>query len=195
MWNERLVSAFEQSRQGLKELFEHGTKSLDIGGKPITEDEWNKLSAVVKNPNLNYQQVSRDLHCVLQDKCEDPEGLVRIRAAKGNSIRADFDMYSWYLGRSGQELQSRAEFIMHPPVPKTEGEIAAIIDKWREQYEFVKNYASNLSLPSPFLRAALKSMMIGNAREYFEQLVDKEMNDQELIERAFDYATRESRRN
>ena len=79
---------------------------------------------------------------------------------------------------------------MHPPVPKTEGEIATIIDKWREQYDFMRNYDSHWNLPSPFVRAALKSMMIGNAREYFEQLVDKPMPDQELIEKAFDYAQR-----
>ena len=134
--------------------------------------------------------MSRDLHCVLQDKCEDPEGLSRIRAAKGDGIKAYFDMYSWYLGRSGQELQSRAEFIMSPTVPKTEGEIASTIDKWREQYNFVKNYQPGWSLPSPFLRAALRAMMIGNAREYYEQLMEQELSDEQLIEKAFDYATR-----
>ena len=82
---------------------------------------------------------------VSQDKRDDPEGQSRIRAARSkdgdarhDGIKAYFDMYSWYLGRSGQELQSRAEFVMHPPVPKTEGEIAAIIDKWRDQYNFAR---------------------------------------------------------
>ena len=32
--------------------------------------------------------------------------------------------------------------------------------------------------------------MIGNAREYYEQLVDQSITDSELIERAFEYATR-----
>ena len=87
-------------------------------------------------------------------------------------------------------LDTRAEFVMHPPVPKTEGEIASIIDKWRDQYNFVRNYQKDWVLPSPFLRAALRSIMIGNAREYYEQLIDQSISDSELIERAFEYATR-----
>ena len=33
-------------------------------------------------------------------------------------------------------------------------------------------------------------MMIGNAREYYEQLVEQHLTDDQLTEKAFDYATR-----
>ena len=152
LWNERLLSALDQARPGLHQMLEAGTIKLDIGEKYMDDKKWDEQLTSVHGsqraikPYLEYHEVRRDLHCLLQDKCEDPEGLSRIRAAKGDGIKAYFDMYSWYLGRSGQELQSRAEFIMSPPVPKTEGEIAATIDKWREQYNFVKNYQPGWSL-------------------------------------------------
>ena len=68
--------------------------------------DWNSAVSITDNEHqhlvpMNYHEVSRDLHCVLQDKCEDPEGLARIRAAKGDGIKAYSDMYSWYLGKSG----------------------------------------------------------------------------------------------
>ena len=195
LWNERLISALDQARPGIREILELGARDIDVGKKFSEKAHWDEKLAVARLQPLQIQElahhaVSRELHCVLQDKCEDPEGLSRIRAAKGDGIKAYFDMYNWYLGRSGQELQSRAEFIMHPPVPKTEGEIASIIDKWREQYDFVKNYQDDWNLPSPFLRAALRSIMVGNAREYYEQLVDRSLSDDELIEHSFEYATR-----
>ena len=33
-------------------------------------------------------------------------------------------------------------------------------------------------------------MMIGDAREYYEQLMEQSLTDDQLIEKAFDYATR-----
>ena len=83
-------------------------RQLDVGSKPISMREWNdslgigEVDDLTTTKPLNYVDVSKCLHCVLQDKCEDSEGLSRIRSAKGDGIRAYFDMYSWYLGRSGQ---------------------------------------------------------------------------------------------
>ena len=191
MWNERLISALDQARPGIAKIIQLGIKKLDTGAKPLKSDEWDtEVGNLGLNPALNYDSMTGDLHCVLQDKCEDGEGLSRIRAAKGDGIEAYFNMYSWYLGRSGQELQSRIAFIMQPPIPKTEGEIAGIIDKWREQRTFVQNYDSKWSLPSPFMKAIIRSMMIGTAREYFEQLQDKAITDDDLIEKCFEYGTR-----
>ena len=79
---------------------------------------------------------------------------------------------------------------MHPPVPKSEGGIAGIMEKWREQYNFMRNYQEGWKLPDPFLKAAMRSIMVGAAREYWEQLEDKKLDPEELVDRAFEYASR-----
>ena len=70
-------------------------KTHQISGIPVVDGDGKP------SRSLDYVVVSRDWNCVIQDKCEDPEGLSRFRSAKGDGTRAYFDMYSWYLGRSG----------------------------------------------------------------------------------------------
>ena len=175
IWNERLVSALDQARPGAKQLIDDQIKKLDKGKNYCTEDEWN-ADVQVPDPSkseLNYRKFGSDLHYVLMDKCEDTEGIARIRASSGDGINAYFSMYSWFLGRSGQELQNKSSFVMSPTIAKTEIEIAGIIDKWREQYKFMRDFDENWKLPTPFVRAVLRSIMIGSAREYWERLQDE----------------------
>ena len=84
LWNERLLSALDQARPGLHQMLEAGTLKLDIGEKYMDDKKWDEQLTLVHGsqraikPYLEYHEVRRDLHCLLQDKCEDPEGLSRI---------------------------------------------------------------------------------------------------------------------
>ena len=138
LWNERLISALEQARPGVKAKLEDNIRRLNLGEQTDKAQEWNypkkdngedNLDGVPER--LSYEAISKDLHFVLQDKCEEPDGIARIRSAKDDGIKAYLGLYAWCLGRSGQELQSRAEYITHPPVPKSEGEVAGIMENGR----------------------------------------------------------------
>ena len=142
-------------------MIESNIKKLDKRKNYCTEEEWNAELQVPGESELNYRKFGNDLHYVLQDKCEDTEGFARIRAASGDGIKAYFSMYSWFLGRSGQELQGKSAFVLNPTIPKTESEIAGIIDKWREQYKFMRDFEENWQLPAPFVRSVLRSITIG----------------------------------
>ena len=142
------------------------------------------------NKRLHYDKFSRDMNYVLNEKVEHADGLNKIRAAEGDGISAYVAMYCWYMGSSGQELVAKSTYVVNPPIPKSEGDIAAIMDKWKEQYNYMRKYDSQYQLPQPIVEAILRKIMIGQAREYYELLLDKKHTADELIDLVIEYASR-----
>ena len=79
---------------------------LELHRKDTDEEAWN--AAIVQHKlggreELAWEAFGNDLHCVLQDKCEDAEAISKVRACKSEGIKAFCALYKWYIGRSGQE--------------------------------------------------------------------------------------------
>ena len=101
------------------------------------------------------------------DKCEGDAGL-RIRTRNGQGISQFVELYKWSMGTSGEGLSQRAIKIMTPTPPKNESEIASSIDKWCTQLEAIERHGESHQLADVYKVAALKSLIIGEAKDNFE---------------------------
>ena len=111
-------------------MLDHVIMQLHLHRKDADKTEWDRatsLHGLAGKAELTWDSFGGDLYCVLQDKCDDPEAISRIRSCRGEGIKALCALYKWYVGKSGQELQAKAQYVMRPPIPKNEGEIAAIM--------------------------------------------------------------------
>jgi len=81
--------------------------------------------------------------------------------------------------------------VMTPTPPKTEGDIADSIDKWLETMRSLDEMKDEYKLSDPFKITALKIMMVGRAREHFEQIELNEGADySKVLNQCKEYATR-----
>ena len=92
------------------------------------------------------------------------------------------------MGTSGEGLSQRAIKIMTPTPPKNESEIASSIDKWCTQLEAIERHGESHQLADVYKVAALKSLMIGKAKDYFETVDDKKFD--EILRKCKEYSVR-----
>ena len=65
-------------------------------------------------------------------------------------------------------LQEKARQIMAPVAPKSQGEIADAVEKWLEGLRIISNH-KGYDMSYRLRVTALKMLMIGRARDQFEQ--------------------------
>ena len=58
----------------------------------------------------------------------------------GEGIEAFVKRYKWYMGTSGMGLQEKAQQIMAPSQPKSEGDIADSVEKWLEGFRVISGH-------------------------------------------------------
>ena len=109
----------------------------------------------------------------------------------GEGIRAYFTLHKWFTETTGLALSEKMKAVMTPTPPKTEGDIADSIDKWLETMRSLEEMKDEYKLSDPFKITALKIMMVGRAREHFEQIELKEGADySKVLSQCKEYATR-----
>ena len=87
-------------------------------------------------------------------------------------------------------ITQRTQIIMNPTIPKSEEGIADSIDRWKEQIRVFDTLGSEYSLPSAFKETALRQLMIGKARDYYDSLDASKMEIDELLAKCYEYANR-----
>ena len=65
---------------------------------------------------------------------------------------------------------------MTPTPPKNEEGIALALDKWITQMEEIERHGDSHKLADVYKMAALKSIMVGKARDYFDTVEDKDFD-------------------
>jgi D-3-phosphoglycerate dehydrogenase len=128
------------------------------------------------------------------DKTES-EAYFRVKSVEpGNGIEAFVKIVKWFMGTSGLGLQEKARSIMAPVPPKSEGELADAVEKWLEGLRLIGNH-KGYEMSYRLRVTALKMIMIGKAKDHFEQWEeelrdDTEDNWKKLLGKVQDYATR-----
>ena len=79
-------------------------------------------------------------------------------------------------------MSQRTKIVMTPIPAKKEEDIADSIDKWLEQLRAVEEMGDQYIMQPVFKIAALKSLMIGRAKDYFETIEDKVTDFKQLLE-------------
>ena len=87
-------------------------------------------------------------------------------------------------------MSQRTKIVMTPIPAKKEEDIADSIDKWLEQLRAVEEMGDQYIMQPVFKIAALKSLMIGRAKDYFETIEDKVTDFKQLLEECKEYAIR-----
>jgi hypothetical protein len=108
------------------------------------------------------------MYCVLVDKTEG-EAMIRVKSVEeGQGLLAYQRMYKWFSGTTGLALTERTKMVMSPVQPRREDEIADAVDKWREQVRALESFGDMYKLSLAFKVTALKSLMVGKAKEFFD---------------------------
>ena len=112
---------------------------------------------------------------------------------EGNGIKAYARLRHWYMGTSGMAITQRTQVIMNPTVPKSEEAIADAIDKWKEQIRIMDAMGAEYALPAAFKKTALRQLMIGKAKDYYDNLEATKPDIDELIAKCYEYANKKRR--
>ena len=179
-WNEKLINAYVQIKKGPRGIFEWVKEQVEKGVNDMDQfkDAWDVEEF---SDNYEFDGFGEELYCVLMDKCEG-EALTKIRTAhEGQGIKAYFALHKWYSETTGEAISERIKQVMTPASPKQESEIADHIDRWLERMRILEQMRKEYELPGPFKITALRHLMIGKAKEYFEIVESRNPGDYERI--------------
>ena len=73
--------------------------------------------------------------------------------------------------------------MMTPTPPKSEENIADNIDKWEDQVRMLEEINREYALNDVFKRTALRSLMVGKAKDHFEMLEAENKTFAEILGR------------
>ena len=147
-------------------------KMANAGQETDIKTQWpNKwASDWSKSPAIEYSKFAEAMHYILMDKCEG-EALTRVRSVTNNDgIMEYMEVFKWFTETTGLAMTERMKTIMTPTPPKKEEDIADAIAKWVEQCKAVEDMGASYVLPESFRKIALKSLMIGRGKEYYETM-------------------------
>ena len=105
-------------------------------------------------------------------------------------------MYRLFTDVSGMGLAEQARKLMHPDPPRREEELAEAIDQWLDKLKRLELHGKEYELPPVFKMNALRMLMTGKAKEYFDMWeADRDPTDaaksyDELLNKVKDYARR-----
>ena len=128
-----------------------------------------------------FDGFGEELYCILMDKCEG-EALTNIRTAhEGQGTKAYFALHKWYSETTGEAISEIIKQVMAPASPKQESEMADHIDIWPERMRILEEMRKEYELPGPFKITALRHLMVGKAKGYFEIVESRIPGDYERI--------------
>ena len=153
-----------------------------------THEQWDIIQ------RIDMTKLNEDLYGVLMDKTEG-EAYARVKAVtQGMGLEAYVKLYKWFMGTTGLGLTERARAVMSPTPPKSERDIAEALDKWVEMERIVSSH-KGYELSTRLKMTALKMLMVGRAKDHFEQWeAEYKEDDPEgykvLLDKIMEYATR-----
>ena len=135
--------------------------------------------------------MKEDLYILLVEKTEG-EAMSRLRGCQvGDGIQTYMVLYKWFMGASGQAIADRVKRLMSPAPPKTEHDIADMIEKWSDSARMLENMKDEYKLPDFFKVTALETLMsIGQAKLYFESLKSQGIGFEDMLQKCKDYGMR-----
>ncbi len=151
-----------------------------------------KLSSRVEN--VDMIKLNEDMYTVLMDKTEG-EAWTSVKAVvSGSGLEAYMKLYKWFTGTTGLGITEKARRVMSPTPPKSEADMAEAVDKWIESERVLASH-KGYNLDQRLKVTALKMLMVGRARDHFEQWEvdydpDKEGSWRILVNKVQEYATR-----
>ena len=77
-------------------------------------------------------------------------------------------MYRWFTDVSGLGLAEQARRLMHPDPPKKEEELAEHVEMLQDKMRRLETHGEQFKLAPVFKINALRLLMTGKAKEYFE---------------------------
>ena len=190
-WEDRLINAYIQyAGVGARKMFRAITDCSETkDAEEIGEEDWNNNIQGVKK--LEWDKFNEDMYYVLVEKCQDSVSIQRIKSViEGKGVQAYMKLRKWFMGTSGMATTARSRLVMAPGEPKNEESIADAIDKWKEQLRILENMGDEYKLAEVYKKVALRQIMVGKAREYYDQVEDGKISIEELLDKCYDYATK-----
>ena len=133
-----------------------------------SEQEFMKAGGTLPN-GITWEQLEEMLYFILMDKTEG-EAFQKVRAIHaGRGIEAYQKIYKWYSATTGMGLMERTKIVMNPTAPKREEDMASALDMWLERVKELRRYGAAYDLNVAFKVAAVKSLMVGRAKDMFDQ--------------------------
>ena len=182
-WNDRLINALSQVIEGAREVMKYLMKCAERNVIVDTERKWthsatDALAGMVATASANswadaqsYQQWNEDLYCILVETC-DGEAYGKVKTVQeGDGVAAYCIVHRYFTEISGYGTTLRAQQLIFPPAPKSEGHIAECIDKWLENVRSFEAMDKSYYLAIPYKIEALRCLMAGpRARMAFEHV-------------------------
>jgi hypothetical protein len=102
-------------------------------------------------------------------------------------------LYKWFAEVSGVGLTEQARRLMHPELPKKEEDLAEAVDNRVEKVRRLEAHGSKYALAAVFKVTALRCLMVGKAKEYFELWESEHEADEaggfeDILNKVKDYA-------
>ena len=85
-------------------------------------------------------------------------------------------------------LSERVKIIMTPTPPKSEDNIADAIEKWEDQANSLKDINKEYELNDLFKRTALRTLMVGKAKDRYEMIDTENEPFVKLLRKCKEYA-------
>ena len=192
-WNHKLASALSLVNDDYADIMDKVGRELDVG-KPMddVEDDAGK--------RRGFAKLNQDLYNIIIDKAEG-EAYDRIKNLKaGDGLHAYMVLHKWFTDVSGMGLAEQARKLMHPDPPKDESGLSEAIETWTDKVKRLEAHGPSFKMGPVFKMNALKSLMVGKSKEYFElwetekhvAYDETSMNDffDEVLAKVKDYARR-----
>ena len=192
-WSHKLMTAVGIVNASYTTIIDDMGKKLD-SGKPMDDVE---ASAFMTPGSAKLNQ---ELYSIIIDKAEG-EAYDKVKNLKtGEGFQAYMILYKWFTDISGMGLAEQARKLMHPDPPKDESGLAEAIETWTDKVKRLEAHGNTFKMGPVFKMNALKSLMVGKSKEYFELweveknvMYDEEsMNDffDQVLSKVKDYARR-----
>ena len=192
-WNHKLISALGLVNEDYSEIMDEVGKELDVG-RPMDDVENETCQ------KRGFTKLNQDLYNIIIDKAEG-EAYDKVKNLKvGEGLTAYMVLHKWFTDVSGMGLAEQARKLMHPDPPKDESGLAEAIETWTDKVKRLEAHGSTFKMGPVFKMNALKSLMVGKSKEYFElweveknvMYDEKSMNDffDQVLSKVKDYARR-----
>ena len=133
--------------------------------------------------NLKFNE---DLYYILNEKTEG-NAATRVKSVElGQGFEAYQTVYLWFSSTCGMALNKRMDSLMVPASATKPEELAAAIEKWREQLRVVETYGDGYTMSAPFRISALQRLML-NYREKFNVIESMAARECPTVEAQFEH--------
>ena len=143
------------------------------------------------DPDMTFDKFNEDLYYILTEKTEG-DAAARVRSVEpGQGFEAYQRVYIWFSSTCGMALNKRMDSLMVPASPTKPEELAAAIEKWREQLRIVETYGDGYTMSAPFKISALQRLML-NYREKFNVIESMAVRECPTAEAQFEHILKAS---